>query len=109
MAVAEIKPTTFRIEPGVRAGLKHLSEVLDKRQNELVNEALKEYVARRSKLLARELEETAKRLRAYNDADPDFEKAIKAASKSEGFTKNDPAEGIVFKQTKSRVRGHLDG
>ncbi len=107
MAVAEIKPTTFRIDPTVRAGLKHLSEVLDKRQNELVNEALKEYVARRSKVLASELEGTAKRLRAYNQADPNFEAAIKAVSKAEGLAKNDPAEGTVFKQVKSKVRGHI--
>jgi len=108
MAVAEIRPTTFRIDPAIRARLKYLSEVLGKRQNELVNEALKEYVARRSELLARELEKTAKRLRAYNQADPDFDAVIKATSQAEGQAKKDPAEGELFKQVKSSVREHLE-
>jgi predicted transcriptional regulator len=58
------KASTFRIEPSVRGALEHLSEVLNRPMNQLVNEALQDFVARRSRQLEQDLETTLARLRA---------------------------------------------
>ncbi len=94
MLAAKIKPTTFRIEPTIKAGLERLGKLLHTPQNDLVNDALKEYVERRSGQLADELEETAKNLRAFQLSDPDFEKSIAAFARDEARNAaHDPAEG----------------
>lgn len=108
MLAAKIKPTTFRIEPTVKAGLERLGKLLHMPQNDLVNDALKEYVDRRSGQLADELENTAKNLRAFQLADPDFEKSITAFAEDESRNAaHDPAEGhIVRQETQSLSRAY---
>jgi predicted transcriptional regulator len=64
------KASTFRIEPSVRDALEHLSEVLNRPMNQLVNEALEDFVARRSREVEQDLEATLARLRAYRARDP---------------------------------------
>jgi predicted transcriptional regulator len=44
-----IKATTYRIDPVVQTGLSTLSKVLGRPQNQLVNEAVRDFVARRSR------------------------------------------------------------
>ncbi len=91
-----IKASTFRIEPKVQAGLEQLSRILARPMNQLVNEAVKDFVRRRSREVEDELESTLASLRAYRQRDPDFEEAIGAFAKAEAkFAKDDPAEGKV--------------
>lgn len=92
------KATTFRIDPSVQAALETLSKTLKRPMNQLVNEAVKAYVARRSAEVERDLEATLARLRAYRERDPDFEEAIERVAKAEAqFGKDDPTEGeVVF-------------
>ena len=73
------KASTFRIEPSVRGALEHLSEVLNRPMNQLVNEALEDFVARRSLQVEQDLETTLARLRAYRARDPHFREAIATA------------------------------
>ncbi len=90
------KPTTFRIDPPAQAALEHLSRVLKRPMNQLVNEAVKDYVNRRSREVERDLEGTIAKLRAYRRRDPQLERAIESIVDAEAqMGKNDPAQGKV--------------
>lgn len=84
------KASTFRIEPSVRGALEHLSEVLNRPMNQLVNEALEDFVARRSLQVEQDLETTLARLRAYRARDPHFREAIATAVEAEAPGRDDP-------------------
>ncbi len=87
--------TTFRIDPVVKAGLSKLSALMHKSLNHLANEAIREYVARRTLEVEDELESTLEDLRAYRKSDPNFEQAIAEVVEAEMTAKHDPAEGRV--------------
>jgi hypothetical protein len=90
------KASTFRIEPTVQVGLENLSRILKRPMNQLVNEAVKDYVRRRGREVERDLESTLATLRAYRKEDPDFERAVAAFAKAEArYAKEDPAEGEI--------------
>jgi predicted transcriptional regulator len=88
-----VKATTYRIDPVVQTGLSTLSKVLGRPQNQLVNEAVRDFVARRSREVERDLEVTLEALRAYRKSDPGFEQAIEDYIDAEASLKEDPAEG----------------
>jgi predicted transcriptional regulator len=100
------KASTFRIEPSVRGALEHLSEVLNRPMNQLVNEALEDFVVRRSHQVEQDLETTLARLRAYRARDPHFREAIAAMVEAEAqHGQDDPAQGEVV--TGELVDGQL--
>ncbi len=91
------KATTVRIDPFAQAALENLSQVLKRPMNQLVNEAVKDYVERRSKEVERDLEATLTNLRAYRQRDPHFDETIAAFVDAEArLGKEDPAEGKVI-------------
>ena len=91
------KATTFRIDPRVQVGLENLSRLLKRPMNQLVNEAVKEFVRRRSRDVEHKLESTLAALRAYRERDPDFEWALSTFARAEAeHRKHDPAEGEVI-------------
>ena len=71
-----VKATTYRIDPIVQTGLSMLSKVLGRPQNQLVNEAVRDFVARRGREVEMDLEVTLEALRAYRKNDPKLERAI---------------------------------
>jgi predicted transcriptional regulator len=87
------KATTYRIDPIVQTGLSTLSRVLGRPQNQLVNEAVRDFVVRRSREVETDLEATLEALRAYRKSDPNFERAIEDYVDAEASLKEDPAEG----------------
>lgn len=87
------KATTYRIDPVVQAGLATLSQVLGRPLNQLVNEAVRDYVTRRSREVEMDLEATLESLRAYRRSDPNFERAIADYVDAEASLTEDPAEG----------------
>jgi predicted transcriptional regulator len=87
------KATTFRIDPTVQAGLLTLSRVLGRPLNQLVNEAVRDFVAKRSQEVETDLEATLESLRAYRKSDPGFERAIADYVDAEASLKEDPTEG----------------
>jgi predicted transcriptional regulator len=87
------KATTYRIDPVVQAGLATLSKVLGRPQNQLVNEAVRDFVARRSREVEADLEATLESLRAYRKSDPNFDRAIADYVDAEASLQEDPAEG----------------
>lgn len=113
MGNASAKATTFRIDPAVKDGLEHLSELMHQPQNQLVNTALREFVIKRTETMAGDLGATLAKLKAYKKDDPDFDHAIDQVAKAEAMASHDPAEGRVFKQAsklaeKSTVRAILN-
>ena len=90
------KATTFRLEPTLQEGLENLSKILKRPMNQLVNEALKDYVSRRSRAVEDDLKETLATLRAYRRRDPNFKDSIAAAAIAEAqYAQSDPVEGRV--------------
>ena len=88
-----IKATTYRIDPALQKGLSTLSKALGRPQNQLVNEAVRDFVARRSREVEVDLEAAPEILRAYRKTDTDFERAIEDYVDAEASLKEDPAEG----------------
>jgi predicted transcriptional regulator len=86
--------TTFRIEPVLKEGLSKLSRLEHRSLNQLANQAIKEFVAKRMVEVEDDLESTLEDLRAYRQRDPDFERAIAEFVEAE-VTQDDQAEGRV--------------
>lgn len=106
------KATTYRIDPVVQAGLSELSKVLGRPQNQLVNEAVRDFVARRVHQVEADLEATLERLRAYRQSDPHFDQAIADYVDAEASLKEDPAEGqgaTEIGSTQTRILELLNG
>ena len=90
------KATTVRLEPSLQRGLETLSKVLKRPMNQLINEALHDYVSSRSHDVAQDLIKTLSELRAYRRRDPSFKAAIATAAKAEAeHAQRDPLDGEV--------------
>ncbi|MHA1598768.1 MAG: hypothetical protein ACTSV1_08610 [Alphaproteobacteria bacterium] len=99
MEKAVRKPTTFRIDPDIKGGLEKLGKILGQPLNKLANEALGEYVARRTRDVENDLQATLDDLRAYRKSDPDFERAIDAFVEAEATGAGDPVDGRAEEQS----------
>jgi predicted transcriptional regulator len=86
------KSFTLRIEPLLRQQLDELAEASETPLNRLINDALRDFVGKRSLELEGELQSRLDRLRSYRRQDPKHEKAIEAFAKAEGAVP-DPVEG----------------
>jgi hypothetical protein len=90
--------TTFRIDAIVKDGLAKLSRLEHRSLNQLANQAIGEFVARRIVEFENDLASTLEDLRACRERNPDFELAIAEIVDAEVAAKNDPAEGHVVGQ-----------
>lgn len=87
------KATTFRLDPDIQDALAVLSEVRGRSQNQLVNEAVREFVGRSIPALEADLESTLARLRRHRLDDPTGERSLEAAMRAEAAMEHDPGEG----------------
>ena len=88
--------STFRSAPPVQSALENLSRVLRRPMNQLVNEALQDYLDRRGKAVERNLELTLASLRAYRRRDPHLKEALASVVDAEAaLGREDPVEGKV--------------
>ena len=95
-AKALVRTKTLRLEPLFEEGLGMLKEVLHKPINKMVNEAVGEYIERRTAQVEHELTTTIEQLRAYRKRDPAFANARKAFVEAEAIHgKTDPMEGRI--------------
>jgi len=106
------KATTFRLEPLVQERLVLVGRLLGVPLNRLVNEAVREFVRKRTTEVVADIEETLKLLKKKTAEDRDFERAISEFAEGEAkYGKEDPMEGRV-KNTpgplQSRVRNLLN-
>lgn len=99
MGVVTRKATTFRLDPDVQAALAVLSEVQGRPQNQLVNEAVRELVMRRSLEVEAGLQSTLERVRAHRLRDPEGKSSMAAAMAAEAAVEADPAEGVRVRRT----------
>lgn len=90
----ERKPLTLRLDPPLYKALSSLSKITHRSMNQIASQALSKFVAQESKAVARDLEETLRKLKQYSDQDPGFEKAISAVAESE-IQYDDPLESSV--------------
>lgn len=87
------KPFTLRLDADLYEALSTLSSHVHRSMNDLATEAVSKLVTVENEAVARDLERTAAKLRAYARKDPDFEKAIAAFAEAESEF-DDPAEGM---------------
>src|ERR1700678_4199532 len=90
-------PFTLRMDEEERTALEDLSRIEGRPVNQLLNDAVKHYLSRRSPE-EQLLEASLERLRAYRKRDPGFRSALKALAESEASLE-DPVEGKPFEQS----------
>jgi predicted transcriptional regulator len=88
---------TLRMDEEERAALEDLSRIEGRPVNQLLNDAVKSYLNRRSPEEQR-LEASLERLRAYRKRDPGFGSAMAAFVQSEASLE-DPVEGEPFEDS----------
>jgi predicted DNA-binding protein len=93
------KATTFRLNPEVQAALAVLSDVLGRPQNQLVNEAVRVWVAKRIAEVDVGLVSTVTRLRAHRLTDTTGQESMAAAMAAEAAVEDDPAKGVRGERT----------
>jgi hypothetical protein len=109
---------TLRIEAKERDALRALGKVEGRPINQLLNEAIKSYLNRRSKK-ERSLEDNLAALRAYRKQDPGFPRAmaefVEAEASLEDPLEGEPIEGQFVKgqfkpagRVQSKIRKLLD-
>jgi hypothetical protein len=92
---------TLRLEPTFEVGLAMLKEVLHKPINKMVNEAVGEYIVRRTAEVESQLTTTLAELQAYRRAHPDFMDARQAFIDAEAkYGGKDPMEGRLVTVTR---------
>jgi hypothetical protein len=95
-ATAVVKTKTLRLAPDYEAGLALLKGVLGTPVNKMVNEAVGEYLRKRSAEVEADLTGVLAQVKAYRRADPRFKQArarfVDAEARLRG---DDPLEGVV--------------
>lgn len=91
-----VRTKTLRLQPSYEKGLVILKRILKIPINKMVNEAVGEYIQRRTAEVESELTTTLEQLQAYRLADPDFVAARQALIEGEAlYGKDDPMEGRI--------------
>lgn len=94
---APVKVTTLRLAQPLHHKLELLQQVLGKPLNKLVNEAVDDYVERRTAEVELDLVQTLERIQAARRQDPGFKRAIAEFAAAEArHAKSDPVEGTVL-------------
>ena len=88
------KATTFRLAPELESGLRLLRELEGRTANEVVNQAVREYLGRRTGKIEHELRETLARVREFRRKDPQNKRLWAEFAEAEAkYSDEDPAEG----------------
>lgn len=99
------RATTYRLKPHLQEGLALLGQVRQVSANQMVNEAVGEYLDARTAAVTADLEETLRRVRSYRESDPNFESAIAKFAESEArHGAKDPVEGTEEPRAPSAQR-----
>jgi hypothetical protein len=95
-AAAVVKTKTLRLAPEYEAGLALLKGVLGTPVNKMVNEAVGEYIRKRSAEVEADLKGVLEQVKAYRRADPQFKQARARFVDAEvQLGADDPVEGVV--------------
>ncbi len=97
---------TLRLDPELYDALSSLSSVVHQSMNQLVTDAVSNYVRQRSSEVERDMENTLARIRKYAEKDPGYEHAIAEFADAE-TRYQDPLEGIpdtTLTDTQAEIR-----
>lgn len=95
-APAVVKTKTLRLAPEYEAGLALLKGVLGTPVNKMVNEAVGEYIRKRSAEVEADLKGVLAQVKAYRRADPQFKQARARFVDAEArLGADDPLKGVV--------------
>ena len=93
-----VKVTTLRLPRPLHKRLELLQVVLQKPLNKLVNEAVDDYVERRTAEVELDLDRTLQHIKAARKKDPQFKRAVAEFVTAEArYAKKDPVEGVVVR------------
>jgi predicted transcriptional regulator len=99
-AAKAVKVTPVRLEPALRQGLEMLQGVLKTTLNKLVNQAVGDFIRKRSAEIETDLEGVLKQVKAYRERDPKFREAIRMTVEAEAQALKeglrDPAQGTTY-------------
>lgn len=88
------KTTTFRLEPEILTALAALSARQGRPMNQLVNEAVRQLLVNRGRVVDADVEATIDRLQADRAPEPMGQRSLAAAMAAEAAVEDDPAEGV---------------
>lgn len=92
-----VRAKTLRLIPEFEVGLGILKNILRKPVNKMVNEAVGEYIEKRTAEVETDLRGVLEKLKAYKRADPKFASARAQFVEAEArYGADDPVEGVVF-------------
>lgn len=109
-----VRTKTLRLRSYLDQGLEMLRPMLGVSANEMINEAVDEYIEKRTALVETDLGGLLEQVRAYRKADPDFKfaRARVVAAEME-MSGKDPTDGTLFMEdplpaspAASRARKH---
>ena len=97
---SSVRAKTLRLTPEFEVGLVLLKRVLGMPINKMVNEAVGEYIQKRSAEVESNLTGVLEQLKAYRRADPNFQYDLDQFVAAEArFGAQDPVEGVVYQVT----------
>jgi hypothetical protein len=100
------KVTPIRFDPVLRHGLEMLRRTLRTPMNKLVNQAVDDFLKRRTAEVETDLTALLNDIKEYRKQDPNFEKVIRDTARSEALAVRmriqDPAEGHRLDRPKRR-------
>jgi hypothetical protein len=98
--ISEVKVTSVRLEPALRRGLVMLQGILKMPMNKLVNQAVGDFIKRRTAAVETDLEAVLKQVKEYRKRDPKFKEAIRLTAEAEAQAfkdgVRDPAQGTTY-------------
>lgn len=101
-----MKVTPIRFEPALRLGLEMLRRTVGTPVNKLVNQAVEDYLKRRTAEVETDLKSLLRDIKEYRKQDPDFEKMLRMTAQEEALAVKrgiaDPAEGYRLGEKKRR-------
>lgn len=101
-----VKVTPIRFEPALRLGLEMLRRTVGTPVNKLVNQAVEDYLKRRTAEVETDLKSLLRDIKEYRKQDPDFEKMLRMTAQEEALAVKrgiaDPAEGYRLGEKKRR-------
>ena len=103
---AKTLPKTLRLAPEFEVGLVLLKSVLGKAVNKMVNEAVSEYIQKRTAEVETDLSGVLEQVKAYRRADPQLKQALAQFVRAEArHGGDDSVEGVVVDvEPPTRVR-----
>lgn len=94
---ASVRAKTLRLIPEFEEGLALLRRTLGKPVNKMVNEAVGEYIEKRTTEIETDLTGVLEQIKAYRRADPHFGHDLDGFVKAEAAQGSaDPLEGVVY-------------